>query len=239
MIRIKKHSKLNPVLWNYDNSLRSDVAEILTRIYISFMTVLSNYSGLSLDIEHDLMDVIFCGSAAEYFYDKNSDIDITLVIRADRYLKQMNPDIFDGFIKFIQVFFIEKYAPSVNGIPVDISIVASDSFNFTRYSLIQKKWLREPTKFSDDEIRKMEIQADNIYCDIKKEIKLFLKNKANQEKITIFVHDLQKRRVDAWTDDIKDYIPFARAYSRISHQGIIKKMLKIDTDNIKKLMMEK
>ena len=108
MLKIKNHSKLNPILWNSDNSIHPEVAEVLTRISVSFMTVLSTYVGLPLDFESDVLDVFVAGSSVEYFYDKNSDIDLTLLIKADRYLERMKPDIFDGLVKFIQNFFIEK-----------------------------------------------------------------------------------------------------------------------------------
>lgn len=239
MHKIKNNLNLNPKIWDFDKSLRPEVAEILTRIYISFMTILSKYSGVPLDIEKDVIDVIFCGSSVEYFYNKNSDIDITIIIKPDRYLKQMHPDIFDRLIGFIQNFFTTKYSPNIYGIKVDINLSALNDNTFARYSLIQNKWLREPTRLSDQEIKEIEKEYNKIYTDIRKDIICLLKDKSRYGEITKIIYELTKKRADSWNGSIKDYLPFSRAYSSLVRSGLIRKMLSANINVTKKMIVGK
>ncbi|HNY25403.1 MAG TPA: hypothetical protein PKJ33_02555 [Alphaproteobacteria bacterium] len=239
MFRIENHEILNPKLWNSDLYLKSDVSDALIRICISFMTVLSGYAGISLDYEYDVIDVIISGSSVEYFYDKNSDIDVTIIIRPDRYLKKMRPEIFEEFLNFVKSFFIKKYSPRIYGLYVDISLSAGDNYDFARYSISQRKWLREPTKLTCEEIKEIEKESNKIYISLKNEINDFLKNKRNYDKLTKFASDLRKRRFEAWKGDIKSYLPFSKAYSQINNKGFIKKILETDTNIIKKLILGK
>jgi hypothetical protein len=239
MFKIPNHSNLNSKLWDSDKSLRPEVADVLSRVYISFMTVLSNYFGLPLDIENDIVDIIFCGSLVGYFYDKNSDINIIIIIKPDRYLKKMRPEIFDRLAKFIINFFLTKYNPKIYGINFDISLVSSDDYEFARYSLIQNKWLREPTKLTDKEVKEIEKESKKIYLEIRKYINGLLKDKNKHGEIIKVIYELKKRRDDLWNGDVGEYLKFARAYSKISHSGLIRKIREADTNLIKKLMMGK
>ncbi|MBN1325018.1 MAG: nucleotidyltransferase domain-containing protein [Alphaproteobacteria bacterium] len=238
MFKIKNHKTLNPKLWLPDNSLRPEVAEMLNRIYISLMTVLSLYSGFPLDLEHDIIDVILCGSSKEYSYNKNSDIDITIILRPDRYLKRIKPEVFEVFIKFIRNFFIYKYSPKINGKRVDIGFAPVD-FDFARYSLVQKKWLKEPTRLTDKEMKEVQYKANKIYKEMRKEIISLLRDKSRYAEITKIMHKLKMRRTNAWNGSLKDYLPFSSAYSCINRSGLIQKMLDANDNMTKKLMMGK
>ncbi|MBN1325014.1 MAG: nucleotidyltransferase domain-containing protein [Alphaproteobacteria bacterium] len=238
MFKIKNQKKLNQKLWLPDNSLRPEVAETLTRIYVSFMNTLSNYFGMELDIEKDVIDVILCGSSVEYFYRKTSDIDITIILRPDRYLQNMNSEIFSKILRFVKTVFIKKYSPNCYGLPVDISFEPADNYDFARYSLIQKKWLRKPTKLTCSEIKEINKKSERIFFLIRNDILSLLRNKKRYTEIPEFINDIAKKRAAAWNGNLKEYLPFGSAISHLVHDGFIQKLVNSHISFIRKLIME-
>ncbi|MBN1325012.1 MAG: hypothetical protein JW974_02235 [Alphaproteobacteria bacterium] len=237
MLQIKNHKTLNPKIWLPDNSLRPEVAEMLNRIYISLMTVLSIYYNIPMDLERDVVDVILCGSSKEYFYSKKSDIDIDIILRPDRYLEKIHPDLLIKFNSFIRTFFTNKYSPKINGISVDIGFISRD-FDFVRYSLIQKKWLRNPKKYSDKELKIMRYKTNLYYLAMKKMINSVLKDKTRHKELSGLYSHMKNRRLKSWDDYSIGMVAYSLAFAHLKRNGIINKLLKADEAYMKRMMTD-
>lgn len=127
--------KLNPKLWQCDGNLRGKVGEILDRVFISIMSMLAVYTNVPMNIDSDIIDIILC----EPFVDLN----VKIIIRPNRYLKKMDSDVFEEFVKFLCISFAEKYKPRINGVKVNIDFKLVPPSGL-RYSLFNRVWINKP-----------------------------------------------------------------------------------------------
>lgn len=236
MFRIHNHSKLNPKIWQSDGSMRPEVAEVLTRTYISFMTVLSVYANIPIDLENDVVDVFLCGSSVNYFYSRKSDLDLKIFIKPDRYMEKIKPDLVNNFIRFIRNFFVDKYKPDCSGISIDISVTFSD-IPYERYSLLQKKWVKEPKRLSDDELKYIKHRAKLYYLAMDNMIKTIVKDKNKHKDAASLYSYMKDRRFSSWYEKFSNRSPYSLAFSRIKKKQL-EKLLKTERKYTKKLMTD-
>jgi predicted nucleotidyltransferase len=237
MIPVYNHLALNPKMWLADNVLRPAAAELSTRIFISFMTVLSTYGGLGLDLDADVKDVVLCGSCVGYNYKRKSDVDISIILRPDRYLQSMDSDTLDTLLDFVGLFFIKKYDPKILGMRVDISVVPDVSGRFARYSLIQKKWLKEPRRFSADETQRIKYRADLYYRALRRRAVALLRDKNMHGQGCKTWHEMKLRRSESWDEDLLNMAPYSLAYSHLNRQGYVQRLSNADRNNIRRLIL--
>lgn len=133
---IELHDKLNPELWNEDKTIKPDVYEALYNIYQEFIT--------NLDVSLNIVDVEIVGSNASYNYNEQSDIDLHIIVNSE--VNWIDDEILQQFYNSKKGSFNDNYNLSVHGIPVELYIEDVKSGNATngRYSILEKKWIKEP-----------------------------------------------------------------------------------------------
>ncbi|MBN1325017.1 MAG: hypothetical protein JW974_02260 [Alphaproteobacteria bacterium] len=237
IIKVPNHKRLNPKIWLKDGSLRPDVAVVLDNMVVSIISSLSTFSKIPIDFEKDIEEVVLCGSCANYFYRKKSDLDMKIIVRQARYLEKMDMGMYKVFSKFISSYFVKKYSPNIFGIPVDIGIVGTAA-EITKYSLMQKKWIIEPERLTDEECKYINYRSKLYYLAIKKMVKNIIKDKNKHADTPKFYAYLRTKRVKSWDDKFNNREPFSIALSNLSDTGIIDKMLNLNKELIQDLMTD-
>lgn len=137
---IANHSRLNPKLWNDDNSLKDDVAEKVESIVNYFKNLLKD-DGIELVIS----DIYILGSNANYNYTETSDLDIHIIAdESSDCLKKHLPIIYNCY----KTLFNDKYDISIKGINAEIYVENKDQLSNVAtgvYSL-SKGWIKKPSK---------------------------------------------------------------------------------------------
>lgn len=237
MIKISNHSRLNKKLWLSNGSLRPEAEKILNNMVVTIITLLAVFSKIPVDLEKDIVDIILCGSAAEYFYNKNSDLDMKIIINPDRYLKKMDQQTLNIFSKFLSNYFTTNYTPKLFGISVDVGIVNTTK-EMPKYSLVQKKWLIKPARFSPDELKYIKHRTKLYYLALRNMINGLLKDKSKHNDAAKLYFYLRARRMESWNEKLINKSPYSLAFSHINRRGLFKKLLKLDEMRIKRLMTD-
>lgn len=133
---IKRHTSLNPRLWDGDR-LKPDVREALIR----FGQAWAQYAKIPAEYVHDVM---FVGGNASYYYSSESDIDVHVLIDKEALGDR---DIIDQFLDdrktlwtikhhvTVMGYTVEPYAQSLSDpVPVDEAV----------YSLLSDEWVSRP-----------------------------------------------------------------------------------------------
>ncbi|MDR1337701.1 MAG: hypothetical protein LBJ73_01575 [Rickettsiales bacterium] len=236
MFHLPYHSKLHPKLWRRDGTLRPEAAEIMTRIYKSVMFMLSVYAKVPIDLDADVADVILCGSCVDYFYGRHSDLDMKIVVNAGRYMKKMNEQTYITITKFIRSYFIERYAPHVRGIKMDIGI-ANKVYDMPNYSLTKGRWNQKPDRWTKEELKYIRHRSKLIYLAMRNSAMRIIRNRNNHWEAKWFYQYIKSRRGLSWEEQWGNRSPFSLAFSCFNRAGFVDKLLAIDEKNVKRLMM--
>lgn len=231
MIKFCRHLVLNPRLWLPDGGLRPKVQEVLTEIYISYMIILAQYVGVAPDIDNDVIDVVLCGSNVGYTYRRKSDLDMNIIIRWDRYLEKMDPDIFEVFVSFVRTYFITEYSPRVFGVNIDMQVLPA-STDEPKYSVLHRKWIVSPEMLDESEIKRIQRRANLYYKVMRRKALDILHDKAQHADAAQFVYSLGKIQSNFFNES-----PFSVAYSEFKQRGYVQKLMNADRAFMRKLML--
>lgn len=236
--KIPNHKTLHPKLWLANEQMRPEVWEILNRITVSMMSLMSVYTHVPMDIEHDIVDVIVCGSCAEYFYTKGSDLDLKIIIRTDRYLKNMDEETYIEFSKMLRSLFVEKYQPHIAGIKIDIGLTITKFDMMPCYSIKTNQWLYKPCRLTNDELEYLESRANIYYRTMVRMIKRAIKIKTKDNQAAQLSGTFKTRRNKTWDEKWLNKGPFCFAYSRLSKEPLLNKINKISENNTRRLLLD-
>lgn len=173
----KQKSKLNDKIWDEDNTLLSKIRLRLLDICDDFI------EELSIDVKP--IDIVFCGSLANYNWSSYSDIDLHIVFDFKKVLKK-DPELIEDYFKAKRDIWKQTHSKlKIYGFPVEISIEnTTDNIKSKgRYSLYKSKWLNEPVDLQDAKLNQD-----------------FIKTKSS--KIVTEIDNL-KKRLDKETDKHK------------------------------------
>lgn len=117
---IEKHETLNPKLWNSDNTLKDEVKEKIMEIVKDFT------DGLEKDgIKFNLKDVKLVGSNCSYNYNKDSDLDIHLVM--DTKSLECPDNLYPLLYSSYRSIWNKNHDIDFYGIPVEIFVETDDT----------------------------------------------------------------------------------------------------------------
>ena len=133
---LEKHNNLNPLIWNDDNTLKSEVYDKLVEIYEEFIRF--------IDIPLNIVDVEVVGSNASYNYNDNSDIDLHIIVNSE--VNYMDKEILRLFYNSKKGSFNDDYDLTLNGVPVELYIEDVSDGNATngRFSILKNEWVKFP-----------------------------------------------------------------------------------------------
>jgi cation transport regulator ChaB len=144
---VKFHNRLNPGLWNSDETLRPEVRDKLLEIASDFQEFL----GVS-DLEVE--DITISGSNAAYSYTPHSDIDLHLVVRKPESHDEVYQELFNA--KKYQ--YNDEHDIRIRGADVELYVqdVQQPHHSAGIYSILNNEWVIEH-KQSEPKIDKKKI----------------------------------------------------------------------------------
>ena len=133
---IEVHDKLNPILWNEDNSMKEEVYAKLYNIAQEFLK--------HIELPLNIVDIEIVGSNASYNYNSNSDIDLHIIVNSE--VNYMDKEVLRTLYNSKKGSFNDNYDLTIEGLPVELYIEDVTDGNATngRYSLLKKDWVVFP-----------------------------------------------------------------------------------------------
>lgn len=133
---IEVHDKLNPKLWNEDNTIKPEVYQKLYNISQEFLKF--------IEIPLNIVDIEIVGSNASYNYNETSDIDLHVIVNSE--VNYVEPEILRTLYNARKSSFNDNYDLSIEGIPVELYIEDVKDGNATngRYSVLKNDWVVFP-----------------------------------------------------------------------------------------------
>lgn len=155
---IEKHETLNPLLWTEDKELKPEVKEKILAIVKDFTDSLEKDG-----IKFNLKDIKLVGSNCSYNYNKDSDLDVHLVMDTDSL--ECPDDLYPLLYSAYRSIWNKNHDVDFYGIPVEIFVETDDTVQMNDennyleeaaqqiavksngiYSVLHDKWIKEPVK---------------------------------------------------------------------------------------------
>lgn len=133
---IRIHDRLNPVIWNSDNTLKPEVKDKLLQIVDYFLEY--------MEVPIHLLDVRIVGSNADYTYTESSDIDLHLVTEFEDIGSPKG--VVSALLNCEKSQFNKTYDISIKGIQVEVYIedINTGAISNGIYSLSRDEWIKFP-----------------------------------------------------------------------------------------------
>lgn len=220
------HKTLPPRLWDSPTKINTLVSHTLQMIAGEFIRYLHNTVGMPIS-HKDIKDVFVHGSAANYYWDKYSDIDLCIVADLGA-LRDANPEANNHlFARSFINSWLQTYSISIFGRGVDISLIDSHDKVGPKYSLMQDKWLVTPQRLNRTELRTIKRLAQPRYRLIMRECRYMLRHKMPAEYIDTYLVVLQNKRTRSMRDQFNQPITsMAMAFKMVRNTGIIRRLKK-------------
>jgi predicted nucleotidyltransferase len=227
----KYHNTLAPKIWDTDNHVNQLVSQSLQMMAFEYIRYLGTVLGLPISSD-DIHDIFIHGSLANYYWDKHSDVDICLVADLTK-LREKLPDLnIFLFFNTTQRAWQATFKPTIFGRNVDIFIF--DKPNFLRevktahdayYSLLSEKWLIEPQRVPDDQLKLLYRMTYQRYRVIIRQCKYILKHNMEHEFVDAYLSTLKAQRRRSAVDPYGYAITSTQlAFKAVRNTGIFNKM---------------
>ena len=153
------HDKLNPKIYNEDNTMKPEVLDKLLEIANEFL----EYIELPLNV----VDIEIVGSNASFNYNENSDLDLHIIVNNE--VNYVDPNVLRELYNLKKGSFNDKYDLTIYDIPVELYIEDIKDSNATngRYSILKNEWIKEPEPLHYDlpDISKEVLETENLIAD--------------------------------------------------------------------------
>jgi len=223
---IQMHDELNPLIWESDDKIKSEVRETLllnAKRFIEFC-----------DAENlEFKDVILTGSMANYNYNENSDLDVHVILDFSQISE--NKEFVGDFYKLKKALWADRLPVQVKGHDVEMYFQdsAEPHHSSGTYSLVKNKWVRKPTKkiVNVDSANVQLKSADfmNAIEDLetnKSESNFMKKHEALKNKI--------KKLRQSGLDKSGEFSSENLAFKILRNTGYLEKMVKLKNDYLTK-----
>ena len=136
---IQMHDTLNPLIWESNEVLKSEIRK----------TLLMNAKRFIEFCDADSLtfaDVILTGSMANFNYNENSDLDVHVILDFNQISE--NKEFVGDFFKLKKALWTEKLPVQIKGHDVELYFQdsAEPHHSSGTYSLVKNDWIRKPTK---------------------------------------------------------------------------------------------
>ena len=194
---IEKHEELNPKLFD-GNKLKPEVREKMLAIVDEFTAGLEEKQ-IGLEIE----DILFLGSNASYNYTKDSDIDLHIVVSADKL--NCSKEIADALYGAFRTIFNKNIEIDFYGIPIELYVEFTDTNRVSNgiYSVQNDEWIKEPVAQDIPEIDMDAFKAEYDTWEAKcKDIKENAKKgtSVTSQDIETLINDIYEQRKQGLTE---------------------------------------
>lgn len=161
--KVELHDKLNPKIWNKNNTLREEVNEKLHEIIDQF--ILELYDS---DIPIKVLDARLVGSNASFNYTENSDLDVHIIANFNE--ASCDTNVLSLLYNYFKKNFNNRYDISIHGVPIELYIedVGSSAVSNGIFSLYKDEWIKfpEPIEIPDIDITQEYSKYESRYNDI-------------------------------------------------------------------------
>lgn len=135
------HDRLNPILFNDDNTLKPDIRDRLIEIGKEFVDKI-----IEDEIPIRVYDYWLVGSSASYNYTEHSDIDLHILVDID--YDGFSPKLMRILYDYIKNSFNDKYDITIKGRDVEVYLEDINTSAITNgiYSLFKDEWVKFPSR---------------------------------------------------------------------------------------------
>jgi predicted nucleotidyltransferase len=238
-IKIQNHKQLLKELWTPEQALRPRVRDVMLKIARVYLEKLSMTVGRKINLEQDVEQVIFCGSCADFCYDKSSDLDLHIFMDFKKVNDTLGFDSWAGIVSLIGKDLSDKFNPKIYNRKVDVHVF---DINYSGYkdpatgrvsyslaaafSLLHNRWLNMPQRLAGFEMEQVRKQAGIIAEDMKKSAEYVMKNKLGALEASALLKKFGNARYTACIDDeLHSKGPIATAYSAVRRKKILKRLI--------------
>lgn len=230
-MKIKLQKYLDRKIWDKEDNIKSDVSDMLLSIAWAYIDYIRNEYDMPI-YNSDIADIFVFGSITQLFYDKQSDIDVCIVLNLNRVEKQFPNLNIQKTLKLYYYDWAMVHICKVYGRKIDLNFqdVKEPEHNgrYRRgpiYSLITKSWVFRPSPLSKKELKQIEDQANIIYKQILQDYKTVKRNGFKLDEINrLYNNIIASKRHSA--EENPDIIinPVYMAIREFKHNGYIKKL---------------
>lgn len=194
------HKSLDPNIWDENdqmNKLVSNSLQLIAWNYIRFM------QKVGLPIPNQcIRDIFIHGSSTNYYYDKNSDIDICIVADLGPLREKLSGVEPRAVLKSMQGAWMRNYRIRVCGRNIDIEVVEVTTPKYgpnmykvgSAYSIARDEWIRHPERLGADQIRTIRRQAKRQYRAIHRMYRQICRQNMQPDFIETFLRRLMSER---------------------------------------------
>lgn len=144
MVRILKedieiHDKLNPKIWDKNNSLHPQVKSKINDIVNAFLEY--------VEVPIKVADIHILGSNASFNYTDKSDLDVHIVANFDLMNYNCDP-VLQAYYNSARSAFNEEYDITIKGINVEMYVedIKANTVSNGIYSIYKDDWVKFPSK---------------------------------------------------------------------------------------------
>lgn len=180
---------------------------------------------------NDILDIVIYGSNANYFYDKDSDIDVYILANLDEIQEKYKEIDFFTLYKSLLHTWRRQFKLQIRGLHIDLSL---ENINKPKhapgwwrsgpaYSIMHNRWIHELVRIDDKTLREYRKLA-------KQRVKTVLTQArevvASNGRLDEFVRLQQKLRDDAMRNNCpQPLVPETMAYKMLRGSGLFRRLL--------------
>ena len=226
---IQYHKTLNPKIWLSGNTMDPAVRRVIVSIAADFVDYM-HAIGFRITRD-DILDIVIYGSNANYFYDKNSDIDVYILMNLDAVQEKYKEIDFFTLYKSLLHTWRRQFQLHIRGLHIDLSLE-----NVTKpkhapgwwrsgpaYSILHNKWIHELVRLDEKTICEYRRLARQRAHEVLRQAREVI---ASNGRLDEFVRLQQKLRDDAMRANCpQPLVPETMAYKMVRGSGLFRRLL--------------
>lgn len=227
--QIQYHKTLNPKIWLADNTMDPLVRRTIMAIAADFIDYM-HAIGFQIT-RQDILDIVIYGSNANYFYDKDSDIDVYILADLDAIQEKYKEIDFFTLYKSLLHTWRRQFMLHIRGLHIDLSLENVHKPKHgpgwwrsgPAYSIIHNKWIHELVRLDDKTLREYRRLARQHVSKVLTQARELV---ASDGRLDEFVRLQQKLRDDAMRANCpQPLVPETMAYKMLRGSGLFRRLL--------------
>ena len=216
-LEYKNKSKLNPLVFDEDETIDEKVKDLLLKI--------ANYFWENLEIPEPFEDVVLTGSSANYTYTPNSDIDLHIIVDFNKF---KDPELIKKYFDKAKANWNKVHDLKLGKHNIELYVQDKNekkTANAGVYSLMNDKWIYKPT-YEKFEIPDSEIEKKTKL--FKQQINKLVKQGKDNPQESIELIDKIRERIKNFRqtglDKDGEYSIENLAFKNLRNTGYLKKL---------------
>lgn len=232
-MKIKLHKNLDKKIWGDSEHMKPVVLDMLLSIAWAYIDYIRNEYDMPIR-NIDIKDIFVFGSITQLFYDKQSDIDMCIVLDLDNTEQKFPNSNIEKQLKLYYYDWAMVHICEIYGRKIDLNFSDAKTPEFDGryrrgpiYSLMKKEWFLKPVVLSNIELKHIESQAASIYKQILRDYKTIKRNGFKLDEMKQFYSNIIASKKQSLENDTERVInPVYMAIRKFKHNGYIDKLRK-------------